>query len=125
MKVQQLSIKLKEYLLSQVDNMSKNNPVISFSKPLIKRVIDNKFDEADKMISLIADKNGEVDIEGIVDEMILSLENTNPFTIKNSFLGDVELGGGLIKMNIPFTSKRLVFNQDDIKLLKEFILNNK
>ena len=125
MKVQQLSIKLKEYLLSQVDNMSKNNPVISFSKPLIKRVIDNKFDKADKMISLIADKNGEVDIEGIVDEMILSLENTNPFTIKNSFLGDVELGGGLIKMNIPFTSKRLVFNQDDIKLLKEFILNNK
>lgn len=125
MKVQQLSIKLKEYLLSQVDSMSKNNPVISFSKPLIKRVIDNKFDEADKMVSLIADKNGEVDVEGIVDEMILSLENTNPFTIKNSFLGDIELGGGLIKMNIPFTSKRLVFNQDDIKLLKEFILNNK
>lgn len=125
MKVQQLSVKLKEYLLSQVDSMSKNNPVISFSKPLIKRVIDNKFDEADKMISLIADKNGEVDVEGIVNEMILSLENTNPFTIKNSFLGDIELGGGLIKMNIPFTSKRLVFNQDDIKLLKEFILNNK
>lgn len=125
MKAQQLSVKLKEYLLSQVDSMSKNNPVISFSKPLIKRVIDNKFDEADKIISLIADKNGEVDVEGIVNEMILSLENTNPFTIKNSFLGDIELGGGLIKMNIPFTSKRLVFNQDDIKLLKEFILNNK
>lgn len=119
MQVKQLSIKLKDYLLSQIDNMSKNNPVISFSKPLIKRVINNKFEDAEKMISLIADKEGNVDVEAIMSEMVDSLINTNPFTLNNSFLGDIEIGGGLIKMNIPFTSKKLIFNQDDMNLLKD------
>lgn len=124
MQVKQLTVKLKEYILSQVDSMGKNNPMISFAKPLIKRAVDNKFEGADKMLSLIADKDGNIDVASIMDEMIQSLINTNPFTLNNSLIGNVEIGGGLIKLDLPFTSKRLVFNQDDIELLKETLISN-
>lgn len=124
MQVRQLTVKLKEYILSQVESMGKNNPMISFAKPLIKRAIDNKFEGADKMLSLIADKDGNIDVASIMDEMTESLINTNPFTMNNSIVGNVEIGGGLIKLDLPFTSKRLVFNQDDIKLLKESLISN-
>lgn len=124
MQAKQLTVKLKEYMLSQVDTMGKNNPMISFAKPLIKRAIDNKFDGAEKMLSLIADKDGNIDVASIMDEMIQSLVNTNPFTLNNSLVGNIEIGGGLIKLDLPFTSKRLVFNQDDIELLKESLISN-
>lgn len=124
MQAKQLTVKLKEYMLSQVDTMGKNNPMISFAKPLIKRAIDNKFDGAEKMLSLIADKDGNIDVASIMDEMIESLVNTNPFTFNNSIVGNIEIGGGLIKLDLPFTSKRLVFNQDDIELLKESLISN-
>ncbi len=124
MQAKQLTVKLKEYMLSQVDTMGKNNPMISFARPLIKRAIDNKFDGAEKMLSLIADKDGNIDVASIMDEMIQSLVNTNPFTLNNSLVGNIEIGGGLIKLDLPFTSKRLVFNQDDIELLKESLISN-
>ena len=34
---------------------------------------------------------------------------TNPFTFKTSFIGDIEIGGGEIRFNLPLTNKRLVF----------------
>lgn len=61
-------------------------------------------------------------VKGILSEMMDNLMTTQPFTIKTSFIGDVEIGGGNIKLNIPLTDKRLVFNMSDLENFKEMLI---
>lgn len=57
------------------------------------------FSKITKALELIADKDGNVDVEGILTEMMENLMTTNPFSFKTSFIGDIEIGGGQIKFN--------------------------
>lgn len=123
MNAMQLSENLKSYLLLQIDNMSQNTPIIGFIKPLITRALDKNFSRVTKAIELISDKDGNVDIENIMSEMIDNVASTKPFTFNTSFIGDVEFGEGQIKLNLPFTSKRLVLDTTDLEAFKEMITN--
>lgn len=121
--INKLTENLKTYVVTQIDTMSKNTPMISFMKPLITRALDKNFNKVAKALDLIADENGNIDIENILTEMSEGLLNTNPFSFKTQFIGDIEIGGGQIKFNLPFTSKRLVLNMDDINTFKEMLTN--
>lgn len=120
--VVQLTDNLKSYVLLQLDSMSKSNPMVGFMKPFITRALDKNFDKVTKTLDLISDKEGNIDIENIITEMMENLMNTNPFTFKTSFIGDIEIGGGEIKFNLPFTSKRLVLNITDLETFKEMLI---
>ena len=120
--VVQLTDNLKSYVLLQLDSMSKSNPMVGFMKPFITRALDKNFDKVTKTLDLISDKEGNIDIENIITEMMENLINTNPFTFKTSFIGDIEIGGGEIKFNLPFTSKRLVLNITDLETFKEMLI---
>lgn len=120
--VTQLTDNLKSYVSLQLDSMSKSNPMIGFMKPFITRALDKNFDKVTKTLDLISDKEGNIDIENIITEMTENLMNTNPFTFKTSFIGDIEIGGGEIKFNLPFTSKRLVLNITDLETFKEMLI---
>lgn len=95
---------------------------VIFMKPFITRALDKNFDKVTKTLDLISDKEGNIDIENIITEMMENLMNTNPFTFKTSFIGDIEIGGGEIKFNLPFTSKRLVLNITDLETFKEMLI---
>ena len=118
----QLTDNLKSYVSLQLDGMSKSNPMIGFMKPFITRALDKNFDKVTKALDLISDKEGNIDIESIITEIMENLMNTNPFTFKTSFIGDIEIGGGEIKFNLPFTSKRLVLNITDLETFKEMLI---
>ena len=120
--ITQLTDNLKSYVSLQLDSMSKSNPMIGFMKPFITRALDKNFDKVTKTLDLISDKEGNIDIENIITEMMENLMNTNPFTFKTSFIGDIEIGGGEIKFNLPFTSKRLVLNITDLETFKEMLI---
>ena len=122
MTVLQLTDRVKSYVNTQLESMSRTNPMISFMKPLVTRVLDKNFSKVTKALDLIADENGNIDIEGILSEMMDNLMTTQPFTLKTSFIGDVEIGGGNIKLNIPLTDKRLVFNMSDLESFKEMLI---
>lgn len=121
--IDKLTENLKTYVVTQIDTMSKNTPMISFMKPLITRALDKNFNKITKALDLISDENGNIDIENILAEMSEGLLNTNPFLFKTQVIGDIEIGGGQIKFNLPFTSKRLVLNMDDINTFKEMLTN--
>ena len=123
MNVNTLNRKLKEYVNSQVTLLSKDNPMIGLMKPLITRAIDKNVDKAYKFLDLIADNEGNIDVEAVLEEMIQSLMNTKPFTFNTSIIGDIEIGEGLIKLNIPLTDKKLILNQDDINNLKSLLIS--
>ena len=118
----QLTDNLRAYVATQLDTMSKNTPMIGFMKPLITRALDKNFSKVTKALDLIANDEGKIDIENILTEMIENVMNTNPFTFKTSFIGDVEIGGGQIKFNLPLTNKRLVLDMTDLETFKEMLI---
>lgn len=118
----ELTMKLREYINSQIVSLAKTNPMIGFIKPLISRVVDKNFNKINKALGLIADENDNVDIENILEEMIQSVMTTEPFTFNTSFAGDIEIGGGLIKLNIPLTDKRLILNKIDIQNFRNLLI---
>lgn len=118
----QLTDNLRTYVTTQLDTMSKNTPMIGFMKPLITRALDKNFSKVTKALNLIANDEGKIDIENILTEMMENVMNTNPFTFKTSFIGDVEIGGGQIKFNLPLTNKRLVLDMTDLEAFKEMLI---
>ena len=120
--IMQLTDNLRAYVATQLDIMSKNTPMIGFMKPLITRALDKNFSKVTKALDLIANDEGKIDIENILTEMIENVMNTNPFTFKTSFIGDVEIGGGQIKFNLPLTNKRLVLDMTDLEAFKEMLI---
>jgi hypothetical protein len=119
--VSRLIESLQRYVDMQVVEMAKTNPMISFMKPIITRAASNAISRADKTLLLLADKEGNIDIESILSEMIESLMTTQPFTIHTSFIGDIVIGNGTIKVGIPFTERNLVFNSSDLQNLREML----
>lgn len=124
MNTAQLTNNLRTYITSQLDTMSKSTPMIGFMKPLITRALDKNFNKVTKALDLIANEEGKIDIENIMTEMMQNIMNTNPFIFKTSFIGDIEIGGGQIKLNLPLTDKRLVLDINDLETFKEMLIKN-
>lgn len=112
---------LQRYVDIQITEMAKTNPMMGFMKPLISRAAYNAIGKADKALTLLADKDGNIDIGAILTEMTESLMTTQPFTINTSFIGDIVIGNGTIKVGIPYTERNLVFNSSDLQNLKEML----
>lgn len=116
---------LKIFLNRQINSLALTNPILSFSKPLISRVINNNIHKANGFLSMLADENGNIDVQSLVPEMIQSVMTTRPFVYHTEFLGDLEIGGGFIKLNIPLTNSQIVLGKNDLDVLKELFTENK
>lgn len=88
----------------------------------VSRVANNYIGKLDGLLKAIEDKDGKVDIEGILSESIDNLIVAQIKKYPNVFSG-VEIGGGTIKINIPSFDKQLVFDYNDIETFKQNILN--
>lgn len=120
--IMQLTDNLKSYVMLQLESMAKTSPMVGFVKPIITRALDKNFNKVNKALDLIADKDGNIDIENILTEMMENLMTTKPFTFETSFIGNIEVGGGEIKFNLPLTNKRLVLNMADLETFKEMLI---
>ena len=125
MNVLETSEVLKIFLNRQINSLALTNPILSFSKPLITRVIDNNIHKANGFLSMLADENGNIDVQSLVPEMIQSVMTTRPFVYHTEFLGDLEIGGGFIILNIPLTNSQIVLGKNDLDALKELFTENK
>ena len=117
----QLTDNIKTYISTQIEQLSNGNPIIGFLKPLVMRALDKNFSKVHTALDLIADENGNIDAEAILTEMIESIRTSQPFTFNTSFIGDIELGGGSIKFNLPFTNKKLIVGMSDREMFKEIL----
>lgn len=62
-----------------------------------------------------------VDVNGILSEMIDNVINTKPFKVNSGFLGELEIGSGKIKMNLPLVNRALVLSHQDLIELKDML----
>ena len=111
--------KLKIFLNKQISSFAINDPLIAFSKPLITRIVNNKINNINGFLSMLTDDSGEIDVQALIPEMIQSVMSTKPFVYHTEFLGDLEIGGGFIKINIPTTNKQLALSRADFEELKQ------
>lgn len=114
---------LQKFIDLRLTTLSQENPLIALLKPLAIRVIDNNLYKVETLLKQISDKDGLVDIEGILTEMSNNILNTKPFKLNTGFLGELEIGAGNIKMDIPIVNKSLVLNQQDLIELKDMLMH--
>lgn len=112
---------LQKFIDLRLTTLSQENPLIALLKPLAIRAIDNNLYKVETLLKQISDKDGLVDIEGILTEMSNNILNTKPFKLNTGFLGELEIGAGNIKMDIPIVNKSLVLNQQDLIELKDML----
>lgn len=114
---------MRIFVSKLLETNSLKSPMIAFAAPIISRIVDNKLGELEKCLNAIATPEGLIDIHSLVPEMVDNVMKCEPFIINTSFIGDIEIGGGFIKLNIPFVNKDLVLNRSDIELFRDIMLN--
>ena len=115
---------LNQYLVKQIDGIASTNPLIAFTRPILKKVIDNKISSISPFLDILKDKDGNIDLSSIVSEMTTSLMDTKTFNISVPIIGDITVGNGLIKIPIPYTEQVIVLNRQDIEELKTMLTTN-
>ena len=121
MNVNIVAERVRSYINGQITRMAMDNPVVGFMKPIITRVIDNNVYKIEDGLKMIADKDDNIETQAILTEMMDSVMKAKPFTINTPFIGDIEIGEGLVKLNLPVVNKRIVFNSTDLQELKNLL----
>lgn len=121
---QQVIERLKYFIIKEFDSLTVGNPIICFIKPIAIRVIDKKLETLDRNLNLITDQDGNIDIEGIINEISDSLIKSKSFKLNIPVLGDVSIGEGKIEIPVPIVGKNIIFSDQDLKLLKETLMEN-
>ena len=115
-------------LIEDIDGVAELSTVIStfntlflIFRPTLARIVNNNISKLDSVLKLVQDKDGNIDIEGIMSETIDNLLVAKVKQYPDIF-GGMEIGEGTIKINIPFFNKSIVFDTDDIESLKQTII---
>lgn len=113
--------KIVSFVDMKLSELSATNPFVLIIRPIVARVVNNNIEKVDSVLKLVQDKDGKVDVEGILSEMI---DNLLVAQIKKypDVLGGVEMGNGTIKINIPFIDKAVVFDSSDIETFKQSLI---
>lgn len=109
------------FISKQVDVLAESNGLLKLAKPLVTRFIDNNMYKFEKALDFFADKEGMIDAEGIISDVTSNIINSKPFTVNNKLVGDILIGEGQVKFNIPFINQKLVLNHSDLEGWKNLI----
>lgn len=112
------------FLDSKINTFCSSNPLLTLIKPVIKRVVDNNVSKVYSKLSLLADSNGNIDVENILPEMFETLKTMEPYNINTELLGDIVIGKGSIILNIPMTDRVLVIDSNDLNELVTLLTKN-
>lgn len=111
--------RLTEFINEKLGTLSTQNNIILYARPIISRIVNNQIDKVENVLNLIADKDGNVDTDNILNEFVDNLAVSQ--VKKHGTAVGIEMGEGKIRLNIPFSSKAVVFDSNDINELKEHL----
>lgn len=109
--------KLVEFLDIKLTNLSKDNQLINvFIRLIFSRIINNNIGKVNQALSIIADENGMIDADGILNDMI---DNLIISPVKEE--RGIKIGAGTVEIKIPFINKAIALDKDDINEFKEML----
>lgn len=126
---EQIYSTISKFIDSRLDIVLGDNPFIRLMKPTVKRAIDNMIDknakELNKVLSYLENKDGKIDLEGILEDTLVQFEEMPETTVPNNLLGDIKVGQGRVSFNldIPYldTVRMISLNKDDINSFIEML----
>lgn len=102
---------------STVEKEDKCELVINvFIRPIFSRIINNNIGKVNQALSIIADENGMIDADGILNDMI---DNLIISPVKEE--RGIKIGAGNVEIKIPFINKAIALDKDDINEFKEML----
>lgn len=87
-----------------------------FIRPIFSRIINNNIGKVNQALSIIADENGMIDADGILNDMI---DNLIISPVKEE--RGIKIGAGTVEIKIPFINKAIALDKDDINEFKEML----
>lgn len=126
---QQLYKTAEKFISSKLDTILGDNPMLRLFKPTLNRGIHNQIEkytkDIDKLLTYLEDKDGNIDIEGILNDTITQFETMPTTIMKHDLLGDISIGEGRVsfEMFVPIinTTRRITINKDDFYELIEMV----
>lgn len=123
MNIDRLLELFNSFIDNKINSFCVSNPLLNLFKPVVKTIISNNISKIYSKLSLLADSNGEIDIHGMLPEIVETLNTMEPYTIQTEVIGDIVIGKGSIILNIPMTNRRLVIDSSDINELVTLLKN--
>ena len=80
MNVVKVSEGIKSYINTLVDDLAVNDFLIGAVRPMIRMAIENNFYKVNNILKVLADKNGDIDFNKLVDETMTSMLNSKQAT---------------------------------------------
>lgn len=124
MNIESISKGTQEFLFSQIDSLAANDFKSSLIRPFIKTAIKNNFYKAETLLSTIADKDKNIDIKELIDDIISSILNGKSGTLDINPLGTIDFGNDAIKINIPILNTYYKFTSKDFIDLKNKLIED-
>lgn len=122
MNVNDISSGTKQYLFNLVEDIASRDTLVGLVKPLVLTGIENNFNKVTNTLKLIADENGNIDIEKLVDDCITSVFNSRKSSLNIGNIGNVEFGDNVLKLNI--FNKFIKFDSNDFIKFKNYLIEN-
>lgn len=123
MNVVKVSEGIKDYIYSLVDELALNDFLIGAIRPMLNMAIDNNFYKVNNILKLIADKNGEINFEKLIDDTIASTLNSKKASFPIGEAANIDFGDGAMTLTIPFINKYFRFEASDFIKMKNYIIN--
>lgn len=120
MKIDQVTDKLVQFASCQIDVLAQSSPPVNFFKPVLKRVLQNYRDRITSALDMMSDENHEIDMRQLLQEMTVSVKESQPFTVNVPVVGDIELGGNKIQFTLPYINSKLSLDSDDVQQLLNY-----
>lgn len=124
MNIVKVSEGIKSYINTLVDDLAVNDFLIGAIRPMINMAIENNFYKVNNILKVIADKNGDLDFNKLVDETMTSMLNSKQATYPIGNFAIAEFGNNALKITIPALNKFLKFEPQDFIKMKNFIIQN-
>ena len=124
MNIVKVSEGIKSYINTLVDDLAVNDFLISAIRPMIRMAIENNFYKVNNILKVLADKNGDIDFNKLIDETMTSMLNGKQATYPIGNFAIVEFGNNALKVTIPMMNKFFKFESQDFIKMKNFIIQN-
>lgn len=124
MNVVKVSEGIKSYINTLVDDLAVNDFLIGAVRPMIRMAIENNFYKVNNILKVLADKNGDIDFNKLVDETMTSMLNGKQATYPIGNFAIAEFGNNALKVTIPMINKFFKFESQDFIKMKNFIIQN-
>lgn len=110
---------LKKYLHLVTGRVTSKNMFFYVTQSIINTAADNFVDKNTKILDLLADINGNIDVDYMVTDMWNKALEIQPKSFDLPF-GNISIGEGKLKINLPVIPQ-IVLGQVDIDEMKRVL----